>query len=223
MTVDRAAVTAIVLAGGRSTRFGGPKLTADLDGATILEHAVRAVAAVAGEVMVAGGPFERSEREKPGERDEFGETPASFDAARVRLLPDEAPFAGPLAAVDGALRVVDTELAIVVGGDMPGLVPEVLGAMLARLAGAPDVDGVVLRDDAARRQVLPVALRVAPARAGAAAALRSGERSLVRFLDRLRCAELPAIEWRTLDPEGRTVLDVDIPGDLDRFGGREIH
>ena len=201
MTLDRAAVTAIVLAGGRSSRFGGPKLAADLHGETILEHAVRAAAAVAGEVVVAGGHVGR---------------------ASVRFVPDEAPFAGPLAAVDGALRVIDTELAIVVGGDMPGLVPAVLDAMLARLAAASDFDAVVLRGDAARRQVLPVALRVAPARVEAAAALRSGQRSLVRFLDHIRCAELPAGEWRALDPDGRTVLDVDIPGDLDRFRGREI-
>jgi molybdopterin-guanine dinucleotide biosynthesis protein A len=177
------------------------------------------VAAVAGDVVIAGGPVEHS---GPGGRDEFGETPASVDRARIRLVPDEAPFGGPLAAVDGALRSVDTELAIVVGGDMPRLVPAVLDAMLARLADAADIDAVVLRGDATRLEVLPVALRVGPATAGTTAALRSGERSLVRFLDRLRCAELPASEWRALDPEGRTVLDVDIPGDLDRFRGRDI-
>jgi molybdopterin-guanine dinucleotide biosynthesis protein A len=207
VTIDRATVTAIVLAGGRSSRFGSPKLAEDLAGATILDHAVRAVAAVAAEVVLAGkAPV----------------APAPVDGTAVRLVIDEAPFAGPLAAVAGALRTIETELAIVAGGDMPGLVPGVLKAMLDEFAARPEIDAVVLHDGA-RRQVLPVALRVGTAAAAAAEALTSGDRSLVRFLDRLRCAELAAAEWLALDPEARTVLDVDVPADLDRIRAGEIH
>ena len=207
MTLDRSAVTAIILAGGRSSRFGSPKLAADLDGATILDHAVRAVASVAAEVVLAGkAPV----------------APAAIDGRPVRLVIDEAPFAGPLAAVAGALRTIETDLAIVVGGDMPGLVPAVLDAMLGQFAARSDIDAVVLHDGA-RRQVLPLALRVGTATAAATEALASGDRSLVRFLDRLRCAELPVDDWLALDPERRTVLDVDVPADLDRIRAREIH
>ena len=172
MTLDRAAVTAIVLAGGRSSRFGGPKLAAEVDGATILDHALRAVASVAGEIVLAGTSTVAS---------------AAIVGRPVRVVIDEASFAGPLAAVAGALRTIETEFAIVAGGDMPGLVPSVLGAMLGRFDTRSDIDAVVLHDGA-RRQVLPIALRVGTAAAAAAEALAAGDRSLVRFLDRLRCA-----------------------------------
>ena len=202
---NRSATTAIVLAGGRSSRFGGAKLAAELNGATVLEHAIRAVEMVAGEIVVAGG--------RSG-------LPESTVAGPIRVVIDEAAFAGPLAAFEGALRTVTSQFAIVVGGDMPGLVPAVLAAMVERLAGA-DVDAVTLQE-ATHRQVLPLAIRVAPGRIAAADALAAGDRSLVRFLDRVRAAELPAAEWRALDPAGRTLEDVDEPGDLDRLRSPEI-
>lgn len=206
MTRIRPAVTAIVLAGGRASRFGGQKLTAELQGATILQHVLQAVEAVADEIVVAG---------------DASTVPEVF-ASRIRVVADAEPFAGPLAALEGALRTVTSDLAILVGGDMPGLVPAVLGAMVQRLAGAADVDAVVLHDPA-HRQVLPLALRIVPAQAAATATLAAGGRSLVRFLDGLRMAELPAAQWRALDPAGRSLDDVDEAADLDRLRAPKIH
>lgn len=201
----RSSITAIVLAGGRSSRFGSQKLAAELDGATLLEHALRAVEPLAGEIVVAGNASPRPEA-----------------AARpIRVVADDEPFAGPLAALAGALRAVTSELAIVVGGDMPGLVPAVLEAMVQRLATSAGVDAVLLQDPT-HRQVLPLAIRVDAARLAATDAMAAGDRSLVRFIDRLRPAVLPAGEWRALDPAGRTVDDVDEPADLDRLRAPEI-
>lgn len=201
----RPGVTAIVLAGGRSERFGSPKLAAELDGATLLQHAIRAVESVADEVVVAGSP-----------------PPAASDAGSrpMRVLADAAPFAGPLAALAGALLGTDSALAIVVGGDMPALVPAVLATMLLRLAADDELDAVLLAnpvEDTGRRQVLPLAIRVAAASASAAAAISAGDRSLVRLVDRMRALEIPAAEWLVLDPAGRTLRDVDLPADLDRI------
>ena len=229
----RSSITAIVLAGGRSSRFGGPKLAAELDGVTVLEHAIRAVEQVADEILVAG---------------DQSNLPEGIDARRIRVVVDEAPFAGPLAALAGALRAVTSELAIVVGGDMPGLVPAVLEAMIDRLAN-DDVDAVTLQD-AAHRQMLPLAIRVGPAGIAASNALSAtdarsaGDRSLEQipetagvpekrskvqkcasmrsFLDLIRSAELAADAWRALDPGGRTLDDVDEPGDLDRLRAPQL-
>lgn len=204
----RAAVTAIVLAGGRSSRFGGPKLTFELDGEALLHHALRAVAGVVSEIIVAGAPEVTSETHE-----------AASDHT-IRIVPDDEPFAGPLAALAGALRATATELAIVVGGDMPGLVPVVLTAMLRRLDSNTGFDAVLLASPASpatRRQVLPLALRVAAATGAAQAAFNAGDRSLMRLVDRLRSIEIPAPEWLALDPAGNTLLDVDWPADLERM------
>lgn len=204
----RASVTAIVLAGGRSTRFGSTKLDAELDGRPLLDHVLHAVGLVADEVVLAGGSG-------AGAAHETGGRP-------IRTIDDDEPFAGPLAALAGALRDTTTELAIVVGGDMPALVPAVLEAMLGRLGDAEERDAVLLASPVPgshRRQVLPLALRAGNASSAAAQALAVGDRSLVRMLDRLRSIEIPASEWLALDPAGRTLLDVDRPADLERIRG----
>jgi molybdopterin-guanine dinucleotide biosynthesis protein A len=206
-------VTAIVLAGGRSSRFGGPKLQARLGDTTLVALAIRAVAIVADEIVVAGTAL-------PDRIDDIGRA--------VRLVPDDRPFDGPLAALAGALATVTTPLAIVVGGDMPRLVPAVLRTMLDRLATDEAIDAVTLEGptdgvgEQPRRAVLPLAVRVGPVVQAAAAAVSEGDRSLVRLVDRVPCVEIQAAAWRPLDPEGRTLFDVDRPEDLARFDD-ELH
>ena len=198
-----APVSAIVLAGGRAARFGGDKLAAVVGARTVLDLAIAAVASVAGEVVVAGRVIEGS---KPG----------------VRSIPDPEAFGGPLLGLRAALDAVTAPRAIVVGGDMPALVPAVLEAMLESLAADPSIGAVILggSDDAetagGRRQVLPIALDVERARTAAQNVLESGGRSLQRLVDELSVLELPASSWRPLDPDGLTLLDVDTAADLER-------
>jgi molybdopterin-guanine dinucleotide biosynthesis protein A len=213
--VGRDRVTGIVLAGGRSSRFGTEKLAATIDGQTLLERAVERVESVAGTILIAG-PVEPTTK--------FRHVPP------VQFIDDAEPFAGPLTALAGTFREIATEIAIVVGADMPGLVPAVLQSMLDRLATGADIDAVLLEaipgdaasDGPPKQQVLPVALRVGPASETAAASLAAGDRSLVRFLGRLRVAEIPVEEWLQLDPVGESTFDIDIPVDLERFRAREI-
>jgi molybdopterin-guanine dinucleotide biosynthesis protein A len=149
--------------------------------------------------------------------------PDAFDGGdgdiRIEAVPDQEAFAGPLAGLAGALEHATTRFAIVVGGDMPGLVPAVLGSMLERLAANDELDAVLLAnaDGSSRRQVLPLAIDVGRVTAAARQVLAAGDRSLVRLVERLRVDEIPAAEWRTLDPAGRTLLDVDRPADVDRI------
>lgn len=199
-------VTAIVLAGGRARRFGADKLVAHLGGVALLSRAIAAVEAVADGVVVVGPAL------PPGFRP--GEVP-------VAAVPDPVPSGGPLVALAHALELEPDpsgSLAIVVGGDMPALVPTVLAAMLERLGSEPTVDAVLLESPASeRKQVLPLALRVEPARRAAQSMLASRDRSLHALIDRLLAAELSAGAWRALDPAGDTLVDVDSPSDLERL------
>jgi molybdopterin-guanine dinucleotide biosynthesis protein A len=204
----RGDVTAIVLAGGRSARFGGPKLEATVDGVTVLDRALLAVDQVAAAIILAGP--------------EPMDLPAL--AAPLRTIVDDTPFAGPLVALSGALRLAGTDLALVVGGDMPALVPDVLRLLLDRLRTDATIDAVILETPVveAKTPVLPLALRVAPGSEAAAAAAGRGDRSILRLLARLRSASIPAAQWLALDPGADTLLDVDVPADLDRLRGNEI-
>lgn len=207
-------VTGIVLAGGRSSRFGGEKLSEELNGSPILTLAIEALATVADEILLAGSRLEAS---FPGAA--AGRRPA------VRLVVDAQPFAGPLAALAGCLEAASGEAAIVVGGDMPRLVPGVLRAMVERRE-ARSVEAVVLdargspepRGNAgdALRQVFPLVVDVRSARRAAREALGGGQRSMRAMLEGLVVDAFPHEEWRLLDPAGATLLDVDTPSDLER-------
>ena len=204
----RLRVSAIVLAGGRASRFGSDKLVAELNGESLLDRAISAVRQVADEVIVVGRAVADPE---------------------VRHVPDTEPFAGPLAGLAAALNHAHGPLAMVVGGDMPRLAPGVMTLMLASLGVDPSIQAVTLarpsRDEPADvppRQVLPMALVVQEARDAARAALAVADRSLVSLLDRLASAEIAASEWLRLDPEANTLLDVDTTADLERIRRHDL-
>jgi molybdopterin-guanine dinucleotide biosynthesis protein A len=188
-------VTGIVLAGGRSSRFGSDKLALEIDGVTVLDRAIAAVSVVAAGVLVVG---------------------TGHTALPVRRIDDPEPFGGPLQAVEAALEAIHTDLAVIVAGDMPSLAPPVLQMLIETLIATSDIDATVLatRDAPSRRQPVPLATRVGPARIAAAGARTAGDRSLVRLLDRLDVVEVPSEQWLPLDPAGRTLFDIDVPGDI---------
>lgn len=191
-------VTAIVLAGGRSARFGADKLAAELDGRPLLQHAIAAVTEVAGSVVVVAAP------------DGHPVIPAGA-AVGVQLVRDPEPFGGPLVGLATALAATATPIAIVVGGDMPRLSPAVLRRLVASVS--PSRPAVHL-EVPGRIQPLPMALDAVVARGAAADVLGRGGRSLRELLRELDAAAIPAPVWLALDPSGATIVDVDRPDDL---------
>ena len=189
------AVSAIVLAGGRSARFGRDKLAEAIDGRPLLHQAVEAVAAVATETIVIAPP---------------GVVPALPES--VRLAHDEEPFEGPLAGCLTGLLAAREPLVIVAGGDMPSLEPAVLDLLIRALV-ASSADAAVLERHG-RRQQLPFATRTGAGTDAARRLLAQGERRLGALTDRLIVRLLAEEEWRPLDPDARTLRDVDEPADL---------
>ncbi len=202
--MSRQCVTAIVLAGGRSTRFGQDKLQAEVDGYPLLHLAINAVAGVADEVVVvvsADAPDPALPPHAPGP---------------VVVARDAVAGQGPLAGLAAGLAAASHPLALLVGGDQPALQPALLGELLRRLGAGADgeaFDIVGLEEDGQLRP-LPVALRVASVRPAADAALAAGTRSLVGLFGRLRVDTLAPDQWRALDPAGDSLRDVDTRDDL---------
>jgi molybdopterin-guanine dinucleotide biosynthesis protein A len=192
-------VTGIILAGGRSARFGSDKLSQEIDGRTLLTRAIEAVLAVAPEVIVVAPP------------DAAPAIPPPL-ASRLRVAHDTEAYGGPLVALAGTLALVTTSTAVVAGGDMPHLVPAVLHRLAA--AASPERRAVVL-EVPGRVQPLPMAIDVAAARAAAASVLERGGRSLRELLRELGASSIPAPVWLALDPAGATIVDVDRPSDLE--------
>jgi len=193
----RIAVTAIVLAGGRSARFGGDKLAQELEGRTILDHVLERVRAVASDVVLVRRPD------------------AMDEPAGARVVHDPESFGGPLVGVLAGLEAAREPLALIVGGDMPRLAPDVLVLLVRTLAAAEpsDVDAVALHGRG-RSQPLPIAVRTGAATTAAQRALGHGARSLAAWLEALRTRTLEEGDWRPLDPGAATLIDIDAPDDL---------
>ena len=193
-------VTGIVLAGGRSTRFGSDKLAVEIDGRPLLHRAIAAVAVVAARVVVVAAP---------------GVEPAipAELLARVRVIHDPESFGGPLVGLATALDDVESAVAIVVGGDMPRLVPVVLHRLAVTVGTR---HGAATLEVPGRIQPLPMAVDVATARRAAILVRGRGGRSLRELLRELSAISIPAPVWLALDPAGSTIADIDRPTDLDR-------
>ena len=131
----------------------------------------------------------------------------------VRFVRDAREGEGPLAGLQAGLAAASTDLALVVGGDMPELSTGVLLEML-RVAVEDRADAVALQDGY-RFRPLPSLVRVATAVGVAKALLLGGERSLRTLLQTLRVAVIDESIWVALDPARGSLHDVDEPGDLD--------
>jgi hypothetical protein len=76
----------------------------------------------------------------------------------------------------------------------------------------------VALDDGSGVRPLPAAVRTAPTLAAAAALLDRGERSLRALLRALDVVAVDREAWVRLDPEARTLRDVDEASDLSEPG-----
>ncbi|TMA15148.1 MAG: molybdenum cofactor guanylyltransferase [Deltaproteobacteria bacterium] len=119
---------AIVLAGGRSTRFGSDKSLALLRGEPLLAHVLRACAKRFADVLLVA--------KEPSRYGSF--------SGNARLIRDRALVSTPLAGIEAGLAVSTAEIAFCCGGDMPFAVdPSLLEALFAfatALRGVPAGD-----------------------------------------------------------------------------------
>lgn len=138
------------------------------------------------------------------------ETPREV-VAPVRVVWDAEPHAGPLAGLAAGLAETDTPLALLAGGDMPGLVPEVLVELILT-ASEEGVEAAVVTVGGEARP-LPCVVRTETL-GTAERLLARGERSLRELLASLETRGIPEERWRLLDPAGATLRDVDTAADL---------
>lgn len=117
--------TAIILAGGKSRRFGSDKSLLRWQGQPIVERLAQECSSFADEVLI------------------ISNQPAKFCIPGVRELSDRYPGLGPLGGIHAGLLEASGESVFVTACDMPLLKAEMAQELLARLKGW---DAVVPRD-----------------------------------------------------------------------------
>jgi molybdenum cofactor guanylyltransferase len=179
--------TAVVLAGGRAARLGGqakPQLV--VGDRTILAAVLDAVSDATARIVVG---------------------PPQAVPDGVRVVREQPPGGGPVAALRAGLVAVDTEAVVLLAGDQPFVTRELVGELRERLTG----DGVLVVDDTGRDQYLLGVWRTAALR-GALAGW-SGPTSLRKVLGPLAVRRLrPRLHPGQPPPW----TDCDTPADLAR-------
>jgi molybdopterin-guanine dinucleotide biosynthesis protein A len=181
--------TAVVLAGGASSRMGSPKALLRFGRETLIERVVGRLKSIAGEVVVVSGPHLRLPP-LPG----------------ARIVDDEVPLQGPLAGIVYGLRAARSEIVFVCGCDHPFLEQALVTRLVESATGAdgavPVVAGVAQPLLAAyQRRIEPIV----------AALLASGERRALALVERVPLREVAEADLAVADPGLRSFLDVDTP------------
>jgi len=140
--------------------------------------------------------------------------PSMPAGASAEFARDAIEDEGPLRGLAAGLEVANSGWVVVVGGDMPDLQPPVLLEMLR--AGLETGAVAVSLSDQGGERPLPCVLRSAPAAEAADALLKAGRRSLRDLLAAVSAVVIDEPTWTGLDPQRRTLFDVDEPSDMDR-------
>lgn len=186
------AVSAIVLAGGKSRRLSIDKALLHLDGQWLLERIVNTLTALSDDLLVVANP-----------REEFARLPA-------RIVPDAFPGTGPLGGIYSGLQAMRHDRGLVVACDMPLLNLHLLRYMILLSA---DFDVVMphIGDETEplhavySRYCLPPIENL----------LHRGERRVISFLPQVRVRYVEHDEIDALDPQHLSFFNINTQAELD--------
>jgi len=192
------AISAAVLAGGKSSRMGQDKALLRLrpGDPPLAEGVIRLVERVAADVFVVAS-------DRP-----------AYAGFGVPVVPDRYPDAGTLGGIATALAVARHDRCLVVACDMPFLVEGLLRWMAAQ---PPDHDLLIPRVPGESRQgggVIYQTLHAIYARRclpPIERQLAAGDRRVVGFFDHVRVRVIAPEELAVLDPLGRSFFNANTP------------
>ncbi len=187
MIIGAMDLTAVVLAGGKSSRYGSDKALAVVGGRCMIDCVADTVRRHVEEVLVS-----------------VGDPSVRYDVEGARHVVDRVPGAGPLAGLHAALSAMHTSWLLAIACDMPFITDAALEALLE--ARSEDALAIVARTPDGQRHPLCACyqgciLPVVEAR------LRGGNRALLALLD-----SLPRVRYVDLSPDA--LRNVNIETDL---------
>jgi molybdenum cofactor guanylyltransferase len=191
-------ISAIVLAGGQSSRMGRPKAAIEIGGRTIIGRMVAELRRVTDDIVVVAAP-------------ESAAASRFAIPSGVRIVRDDREYQGPVLALARGLDAASRDAAFACSCDLPLLDGRLAAALAAMLgdydAVIPEVGGRLQPLHAVYRKRCAAALRALAAR---------GEHRLTAIADAVRTRRVDESELRALDPELRSFLNLNTPADLER-------
>jgi molybdopterin-guanine dinucleotide biosynthesis protein A len=189
-------MTGVVLAGGRSSRFGTNKALADWKGAPLVQAVVDSLLEVLPKVLVVT---------KNAAELSF------LNGKRVQVIEDLCRDGHPMGGLYTALRGLTTRHAFVAACDMPFVRPELIQALWHARA---DYDAVIPVWREQRQPLCGVYSRSCAGLIGAA--IDADSLAISRLFDTLRTRFMLEGEIRSVDPEGLSFMDIDTREDYEK-------
>jgi FdhD protein len=187
-------VTAVILAGGKSTRMKSNKALLPYSGELFIERIHRQLSALFPEVILVTN------------------TPDLYRFLPCTMVPDEFPGLGSLAGIHAGLKHSKTERIFVVACDMPYLNSELMRRMIAK---AQESDVVIPESDGGLEPLHAVySKNCLPAME---AALKDGKIKIVDCLDWSKVTVLSRVEISAVDPEFQSFRNINTPEEYFRF------
>ncbi|HXG21188.1 MAG TPA: NTP transferase domain-containing protein [Methylomirabilota bacterium] len=182
--------SAVVLAGGKSSRMGRPKALLPFDGEPLITHTVRLLQRLFTDIVLVAAPGQ------------------DLPALPVTLVRDEVAYQGPVAGILYGLRAAREELCFVISCDAPFLYVELIAHLLSL---ATEYDVVVPHWEG-RLQPLHAVYRrsVAPL---LQEQLERGELRPIFLYKKVRTREVSEEEIRRFDSEGLSFRNMNSPED----------
>ncbi len=197
MADEALGLTGIVLAGGRSSRMGRDKATMELVGLMLIERVVAVLDSFVQQVVVVRAPGQSF--------------PLLSVSGSLTVVEDPVEGQGPLVGMAVGLAAAESRVSIVVGVDHPFLQPDLLRLLASRVT---PVDRWVLPVAEGRPQPLCSAF-ASDAASVLQAHVDRGDRAPMAVAPELGLLRITEDEWRMVDPEGMSFVDVDTPEEFE--------
>ena len=182
--------SAVILAGGKSSRMGRPKALLPFDGEPLIVHAVRRLESLFSEIIVVAA----AEQELP--------------PLPARLVRDQVAYQGPVAGIYYGLQEARGAIGFVISCDVPFLNLRFISYLLSQIS---DYDVVVPYWEERFQPLFAVYRReVAPLLKDQ---LERGELRPISLYKKVRTREVAPDEIRRFDPEGLSFLNMNTPED----------
>lgn len=202
--------SAVILAGGRSSRMGLPKAALPFGQSTILERLVDTLGTGFAEIIVVAAPL----RDEPFSIDRSLRGRAAGAGLNHLIIErDDDAFEGPVSALRRGLARASEATVFACSCDLPLLRAELASALCLALV---DGDDAVIPQIDGRLQPLCAVYRREPAMSALAAMESTGEKRLTSIADRLHLRRLDETILRAFDADLRSFLNVNTAEDYAR-------
>ena len=190
-------VTGLILAGGASRRMGRPKAGLEVGGQPLVDRVLSKVTALCRETILVT------------------RQPSEFLEYPIKIVRDLTPKQGPLGGVLTGLFYARTTWSLIVACDLPFLDGRLLELLITRALAAKPGPRVVVPRTTEGWQPL-VAVYSTQCQGPVRRLLEHGGRKVddLKFHG-VNWEDVPEAEMRTIDPDLKSFLNINTPGDLE--------